>query len=161
MIYHQLPTEQQWSKICKLFGIENKYDEIFSTVKKITYNLELDDIELILSNKGKAGTLGHLSSESKRETYIQDKTGYPKSILKYNRETGLHPTQKPIPLMEFLIKTYSNEGETVLDNTMGSCSTGIGCINLNRNFIGIDNTKKYFNISLKRWKKKEKKKNLT
>ena len=66
----QLPTEQQWTKICDLFGIENKYNEILSTVKKVTYNLYLDDTELILSNKGKAGTLGHLSSESKRETYI-------------------------------------------------------------------------------------------
>ena len=65
----QLPTKQQWNKICDLFGIENKYDEILANVKK-TYNLELDDTKLILSNKGKAGTLGHLSSESKRETYI-------------------------------------------------------------------------------------------
>jgi len=71
------------------------------------------------------------------------------------------PTQKPIPLMEFLIKTYSNEDETVLDNTMGSCSTGIACINLNRNFIGIDNTKKYFNISLKRVEEKRKEKEFT
>jgi len=154
----QLPTEQQWIKICNLFGIECKYNEILSTVKKITYNLELDDTELILSNKGKAGTLGHLSSENKRETYIQDKTGYPKSILRYNRQNGLHPTQKPIPLMEFLIKTYSNENEIVLDNTMGSCSSGIACINTNRNFIGIDNTKKYFNISLKRVEEKRKEK---
>jgi len=154
----QLPTEQQWTKICNLFGIENKYNEILSTVKKITYNLELDDTELILSNKGKAGTLGHLSSESKRETYIQDKTGYPKSILRYNRENGLHPTQKPIPLMEFLIKTYSNENEIVLDNTMGSCSSGIACINTNRNFIGIENNMDYFNISLKRVEEKRKEK---
>lgn len=149
----QLPTEQQWSKICDLFGIENKYNEILSTVKKITYNLELDDTELVLSNKGKAGTLGHLSSESKRETYIQDKTGYPKSILKYSRENGLHPTQKPIPLMEFLIKTYSNENETVLDNTMGSGTTAIACINLNRNFIGIELEEKYFKIAEERIKK--------
>ena len=149
----QLPTEQQWDKICNLFGIENKYDEILSTVKKITYNLELDETELILSNKGKAGTLGHLSSESKRETYIQDKTGYPKSILKYSRENGLHPTQKPIPLMEFLIKTYSNENETVLDNTMGSGTTAIACINLNRNFIGIELEEKYFKIAEERIKK--------
>ena len=156
----QLPTEKQWAKICNLFGIENKYNEILSTVKKITYNLELDDTELILSNKGKAGTLGHLSSESKRKTYIQDKTGYPKSILKYNRENGLHPTQKPVPLMEFLIKTYSNENEIVLDNTMGSCTTGIACTNTNRNFIGIENTMDYFNISLKRMEEKRKEKDL-
>lgn len=157
----QLPTEQQWSKICNLFEIENKYDEILLTVKKITYNLELFDTELILSNKGKAGTLGHLSSGNKRETYIQDKTGYPKSILRYNRENGLHPTQKPIPLMEFLIKTYSNENETVLDNTMGSCSSGIACINLNRNFIGIENNKKYYNVSVNRVKEKVMEKEFT
>ena len=63
--------------------------------------------------------------------------------------------------MEFLIKTYSNENEIVLDNTMGSCSSGIACINLNRNFIGIDDTKKYFNISLKRVEEKRKEKDLT
>jgi DNA modification methylase len=148
----QLPTEQQWTKICNLFGIENKYDEILSSVKKITYNLDLDNTNLIRSNKGKAGTLGHLSSENKRETYIQDKTGYPKSILKYNRENGLHPTQKPVKLIEFLVKTYSNEHETVLDNTMGSGTTGVACINLNRNFIGIENNKKYFDIAQNRCK---------
>ena len=81
--------------------------------------------------------------------------------MRYNRENGIHPTQKPIPLMEFLIKTYSNENEIVLDNTMGSCSSGIACINLNRNFIGIDNTKKYFNISLKRVEEKRKEKDFT
>ena len=50
----------------------------------------------------------------------------------------IHPTQKPIALMEYLIKTYTNEGETVLDNTFGSCSTGIACLNTNRKFIGIE-----------------------
>jgi len=157
----QLPTEQQWHKICNLFGIENEYEKILSSVKKVTYNLDLQDVELVLSNKGKSGSLGHLSSETKRKTYIQNKTGYPKSILKYNRENKLHPTQKPIPLMEFLIKTYSNEGETILDNTMGSCSTGIACINLNRNFIGIDNSEKYFDIALKRVEEKISEKEFT
>lgn len=146
----QLPTEQQWSKICDLFGIENKYNEILSTVKNITYNLELDDTELILSNKGKAGTLGHLSSESKRETYIQDKTGYPKSILKYDRENGLHPTQKPLELIKFLIKTYSNEDDVVMDNCMGSNTTGLACKELNRQYIGIEKEKKYYDVSVSR-----------
>lgn len=146
----QLPTEQQWGKICNLFGIENRYNEILSTVKKITYNLELDETELILSNKGKAGTLGHLSSESKRETYIQDKTGYPKSILKYSRENGLHPTQKPLELVKFLVSTYSNENEIVLDNCMGSNTTGLACKELNRQYIGIEKEKKYYDVSVSR-----------
>lgn len=146
----QLPTEQQWSKICDLFGIENRYNETLSTVGKITYNLNLNETELLLSNKGKAGTLGHLSSESKRENYLQTKTGYPKSILRYDRESGLHPTQKPLPLLEFLISTYSNEEETVLDNTMGSGTCGVACKKLNRNFIGIERDEKYFNKAKKR-----------
>jgi len=146
----QLPTEQQWIKICGLFDIENKYDKILSTVKKVTYNLELDETELILSNKGKAGGLGHLSSEKKREFYIQDKTGYPKSILRYSRENGLHPTQKPVLLMEYLIKTYTNEGELVLDNCIGSGTTAIACLNTKRNFIGMEQEQKYFEIANKR-----------
>lgn len=146
----QLPTKQQWNKICNLFGIKNKYNEILPTVKKITYNLELDETELILSNKGKAGTLGHLASESKRDTYIQGKTGYPKSILKYNRENGLHPTQKPVALFQYLIKTYTNEGETVLDNTAGSGTTAIACLEENRNFIVMEKELEYYEIIKKR-----------
>ncbi len=156
----QLPTKEQWPKICNLFKIEDKYDEILSTVKKVTYNMDLDSVEIVQSNKNKAGSLGHLSSESKREKYIQNKTGYPKSILKYNRETGLHPTQKPVPLLEFLIKAYSNENEVVLDNAMGSCSTGVAAINTNRNFIGIEKERNYFDISVHRIKERSGFKNL-
>ena len=67
-----------------------------------------------------------------------------------NREFGLHPTQKPVALMEYLIKTYTNEGETVLDNTMGSGTTGVACVNTNRNFIGMEMDDKYFEIAEKR-----------
>jgi len=146
----QLPTAEQWSKICNLFEIENQYEEILSRVKKITYNLDLNDTDIVCSNKGKAGSLGHLSSESKRDNYTQTKTGYPKSILRYDRENGLHPTQKPLPLMEFIVRTYSNENETVLDNTMGSGTCGVACKKLNRNFIGIEKDEKYFNKAKKR-----------
>lgn len=73
---------------------------------------------------------------------------YPTSIIKYNQDdTGLHPTQKPVALLEYLIKTYTNEGELVLDNCMGSGSTIIACINTNRNYIGIEKEEKYFNIA--------------
>tara|TARA_B100001057_G_C22736411_1_gene905968 strand:+ start:519 stop:1241 length:723 start_codon:yes stop_codon:yes gene_type:complete len=75
---------------------------------------------------------------------------YPKTILKYKQEKGLHPTQKPVGLMEYLIKTYTNEGDTVLDNTMGSGTTGVACMNCNRNFIGIESDKKYFDIAKER-----------
>ena len=146
----QLPTKEQWVKICTLFGIKNEYDRILNTVQSVTYNLELNDVMLELSNKGKAGRLGHMSSERKRDTYLQTNTGYPNSILKYNRETGLHPTQKPLELIKFLVKTYSNENELVMDNTMGSNPVGLACKELNRNYIGIENNKEIYKIAKKR-----------
>lgn len=78
--------------------------------------------------------------------------GLPKSILKFNREVGLHPTQKPVALFEYLIKTYTNEGETVLDNCMGSGTTAIACMNTDRNYIGFELDKGYYEQSLKRIK---------
>ena len=67
-----------------------------------------------------------------------------------NNTNRLHPTQKPVDLLEYLIKTYTNEGETVLDNCMGSGSTGIACLNINRKFIGIELDEKYFEIAKNR-----------
>ena len=66
------------------------------------------------------------------------------------RFKGGHPTQKPVPLLEYLIKTYTNEGEIVLDNCMGSGSTGVACVNTNRDFIGIELDENYFRIAEKR-----------
>lgn len=74
----------------------------------------------------------------------------PRSIQRFNRERGLHPTQKPVALMEYLIKTYTNEGDTVLDFTMGSGTTGVACKNSNRKFIGIELDERYFNIARER-----------
>lgn len=86
--------------------------------------------------------------------YHDDGTRYPLQIIEFNRdsmyEEKYHPTQKPIELLEYLIKTYTNEGETVLDFTMGSGSTGVACKNLNRKFIGIELNEEYYNISNKR-----------
>ena len=98
---------------------------------------------------------GHnLKRESHRLDRIIEFENYPKSILKYNnsdnRQRGLHPTQKPVELCEYLIKTYTTEGETVLDSCMGSGSTGVACKNLNRNFIGIELDQEYFKIAEKR-----------
>lgn len=75
---------------------------------------------------------------------------YQPDILKVSMERGLHPTQKPVGLLETLIKTYTNEGDTVLDFTMGSGSTGVACRNLNRKFIGIEMDENYFNIAKQR-----------
>ena len=76
---------------------------------------------------------------------------YPKNVLEYNTERGLHPTQKPVPLLEYLVKTYTNEGDTVLDNCMGSGSTGVAVKRVGgRHFIGIEQNKVYFDIAQKR-----------
>lgn len=84
---------------------------------------------------------------------------FPKAIIELSKQTTeccnskcLHPTQKPVALLEYLIKTYTKENETVLDFTMGSGSTGVACKNLNRNFIGIELDEKYFNIAEERIK---------
>lgn len=89
----------------------------------------------------------------KPSEYVDDMTRYPKQVIRINRENKrktLHPTQKPIALLEYLIKTYTNEGETILDNCMGSGSTGVACVNTKRNFIGIELDKGYFDIAEKR-----------
>lgn len=78
-------------------------------------------------------------------------TNYPKNIIEFKHDKDkLHPTQKPVQLLEYLIKTYTNENETVLDNCMGSGSTGAACINTNRNFIGIELDDGYFKIATER-----------
>lgn len=85
----------------------------------------------------------------KRKTeYKQTHTNYPRNILEFSKDRpSNHPTQKPVALMEYLIKTYTNENETVLDFTMGSGTTGVAAKNLNRNFIGIELSKEYYQIA--------------
>ena len=91
---------------------------------------------------GKTGLVGE---------FKRSKTNFPRQNLKFGMEgKNVHPTQKPVALMEYLIKTYTNENELVLDFTMGSGTTGVACKNLNRSFIGIEMDEKYFTIAKKR-----------
>jgi DNA modification methylase len=86
-----------------------------------------------------------------RKEYTQDFTNYPRQVLDFSSDGAtVHPTQKPVALMEYLIRTYTNEGETVLDFTMGSGTTGVAAKNLNRSFIGIELDETYFNIAKER-----------
>lgn len=85
---------------------------------------------------------------------------YPIDIIKFKKDSGLHPTQKPVELLEYLIKTYTNENETVLDNCMGSGSTGVACVNTNRNFIGYELDEHYFQIAKERLEQHECKTNI-
>ena len=120
-----------------------------------------------LHSKGKA----YLDKEHKNENYGKfkmtddsragSKQKHPKSIISFPKphpSIAQHRTEKSIEMLEWLIKSYSNENNTILDNTFGSCTTGIACINTNRNFIGIENNMDYFNISLKRVEEKRKEK---
>jgi site-specific DNA-methyltransferase (adenine-specific) len=87
----------------------------------------------------------------RKTSYLQTHTNYPRSILKFGSEgKTVHPTQKPVELLEYLVKTYTNEGDTILDNCMGSGTTGVACKNLNRNFIGIEQDAGYFEIAKNR-----------
>jgi site-specific DNA-methyltransferase (adenine-specific) len=91
------------------------------------------------------------SSPANKDGYIQKYTNYPKNYLEFGyQKKAIHPTQKPVALLEYLIKTYTNENDTILDFTMGSGSTGVACKNTNRNFIGIEKDEKYFEIAKKR-----------
>lgn len=104
-------------------------------------------------NYGKFDRVGTVS--------INDGTRYPRSVIKIGNDNhgSLHPTQKPIELFEYLIKTYTNEGELVLDNCMGSGTTGVACVNTNRNFIGIELDNTYFEIAKERINKAKEKLN--
>ncbi len=103
------------------------------------------------NSKAKIDGGGHVGI-IKNVTYRQEWTNYPVNILHIGLDEGnkIHPTQKPVALMEYLIKTYTNKSETVLDFAMGSGTTGVACRNVNRNFIGIELDDKYFEIAQKR-----------
>lgn len=112
----------------------------------------------------KIGDTARFSTTQSGETtvkpleYHDDGTRHPTQLLRFNRDNPrkrLHPTQKPVALLEYLIKTYTDEGMTVLDNCMGSGSTGIACLNTNRNFIGIESDNNYFNIAKERIEQNE------
>lgn len=93
-------------------------------------------VPIVKSNKKKA--FKGFAGFSKRAYYVQEFTNYPKNILNFKCERGLHQNQKPVPMLEYLIKTYTNPGETVLDSTCGSASTLVAAHNTGRNFIGME-----------------------
>ena len=105
-------------------------------------------VEKMVRSPSKPKNENSYSRPSHKKIFFQENGNYPRTILKFSKdENGLHPTQKPVALLEYLIKTYTLEGETVLDFTMGSGSTGVACKNLNRKFIGIEKDEKYFQIA--------------
>ena len=99
--------------------------------------------------RNKDNTYWRPSNDGK--VYNQQYTNYPTTVLEFRKPPKpVHPTQKPVALCEYLIKTYTNEGETVLDNCMGSGTTGVACVNTDRNFIGIEKDDHYFKVATER-----------
>jgi len=121
---------------------------------KWTYNKQMEE-----RKRGGVNSIGSINKQYKKSlnygdfkgaTFEVSKLRVPSSVQLFKRETGYHPTQKPVALLEYLIKTYTNVGDKVLDFTMGSGSTGVAAVNLGRDFIGIERDDKYFSIAEKR-----------
>ncbi|MFA4992753.1 MAG: site-specific DNA-methyltransferase [Candidatus Omnitrophota bacterium] len=120
--------------------------------KQSTYNPQKTKGKPYTARSSSGG--GHLGEDQSKKVagWITENNGdrFPISHLDIKNETGLHPTQKPVALLEYMIKTYTNEGETILDNCMGSGSTGVACVNTGRKFIGIEKDEKFFEIAKNR-----------
>lgn len=128
-----------------------KVHEIVSVFSKKThlYKPQMTEGKPYVSGKGTSGEI----TRNVVKTQTKNKgTRYPRSIQRFNtdKSKSVHPTQKPVALLEYLIKTYTNEGEIVLDNCMGSGSTGVACVNTGRKFIGIELDENYFDIAKER-----------
>lgn len=134
---------------------QTTYNPIFQEYSKSTKH-RFKDGEKVNRNKQVIKSTNEihkgLSFEGEQPILIS-RGKYPETVQFFNNEANnkrLHPTQKPVDLIEYLIKTYTDEGQTVLDFTMGSGTTGVACINTNRSFIGIELDKEYFEIAKKR-----------
>ena len=146
------PTGYSFCKYQPMRDVENII--IFKNKSTNKYNpqnlIKLEEPKLKIRKKGQEGLIyekGNLTNK----VYKTEFTNYPRNTLYFKPERkGMHPTQKPVELLEYLIKTYTDGGETVLDNCMGSGSTGIACLNTNRKFIGIEKDENYFNIAKER-----------
>lgn len=157
-----IPSAENYKKLQDATGcFQRPYEEIkkeFSGVKNkpYTYNPQgVRNLDKPRINREHEGINRSVYSGVTPKTYKQTKTGYPVNLLEFKRfnsseKARVHPTQKPVELLEYLVKTYSNEGETVFDNCMGSGSTGVACMNTGRKFIGIELDKGYFNIAERR-----------
>jgi len=149
-----LNLKYQPSKVHENIMVFGKSATSYSKNGNMKYNPQMEEGTPYKCTSGKQKNEYHNSTVRtpiKQVTTENGGTRYPKSILQFNRDKDkLHPTQKPVALLEYLIKTYTNEGDLVLDNCMGSGSTGVACINTNRNFIGIELDENYFNIAKER-----------
>ncbi len=134
----------------KKYPLKDAEDVVVFCEKRHVYNPQMRKGKAYIVKKGR--NTDNYNRDTKDNIVTVNKgERYPLTTIYFNRdENKLHPTQKPVALMEYLIKTYTNENETVLDFAMGSGTTGAACSNLNRSFIGIELNKKYFKIAEQR-----------
>jgi site-specific DNA-methyltransferase (adenine-specific) len=129
----------------------NSFEDVMVFYKKQpTYNPQMWEGKPYEQKQGYVGEAKQTNLKRKSVVTKSDGRRYPLSIIRFSKESGVHPTQKPVALMEYLIKTYTNECETVLDFTAGSFTTGVACVNLDRNFIGIEKDDHYYDIGTER-----------
>ena len=156
-----LPTEKNYNKMVEFYNLTNvpEYDYLKKIYKKEfkgrskVYNPQMAAGKSYAMKRNKKVEYNSITNNSiERTDTINNGERYPTTIIKFNRElkNRFHPTQKPTALLEYLVKTYTNQGDTVLDNCMGGGSTGVACVNTNRNFIGIELEKAYFEMAEKR-----------
>ena len=146
----------QWFKIDQMEGFLN-FETLQSMKEKQTYlpyTFNFDDRVkrqfVSKNNDFNRQMYGDKTNGKYKEHISKEYENYPTNVLYFDVERGQHPTQKPVPLFEYLIKTYTNEGETVLDNCSGSGTTAIACLNTNRHFICIEKDEGYYKKSLDR-----------
>lgn len=148
-----------WKKNCSTGFVNSKYqplrrmEDIVVFYKKApTYHpqglVKLIEPKFIPARNNDKG--GHVYRKILAHAYTREYTNYPTNLLEIKCERGLHPTQKPVELFEYLIRTYTNEGETVLDNCMGSGTTAVACIQTGRNYIGFETDEAYFHLAQER-----------
>lgn len=126
-------------------------DVIVFSAKQPTFNKQLQQGKPYKNKRnGKDDTGDNYGSIAIRTDTTNEGTRNPISVLEFDREVGLHPTQKPVALMEYLIRTYTNESDVVLDNCMGSGTTGVACVNTGRHFVGIEKDPEYFRVAKER-----------
>ena len=141
---------RSYEDVCIFYKSQPIYNPILTDKPKS--HIRENSIDIKVKNNG---VIGKVKENVKRNEFREiplDKN-YPNNVLNIDimaKNKRIHPTQKPVELLEYLIKTYTNEGDTVLDLTMGSGSTGVACKNTNRNFIGIEKDEKYFEIAVSR-----------
>ena len=149
-----LVFKYQPAKVHEDIMVFGKMATSYSPKGNMKYNPQMTEGKPYKLTSGKQKTNNNnptVRSPIKRVTTENKGQRYPRSVQRFNSDKEkLHPTQKPVELLEFLIKTYTDEGDIVLDNCMGSGSTGVACTNTNRDFVGIELDKKYYNIAKER-----------